>query len=156
MAPLGGLPATQAAGRRLQNAVRETRTWDRRFAVLDSFLSRGRRRGAPPVAGGDQPGSCLWPAIGRLPIGRIADDVGWSRKHLIARFGQQVGLTPKTAARLVRFDQVLRRVETRRTARWDQVAADAGYADQAHLIRDFHAFAGVTPTAYLERLRATA
>lgn len=52
------------------------------------------------------------------PIGRIADEVGWSHKHLITRFRQQVGLTPKTAARLIRFDQVSRRLDGQRNVDW--------------------------------------
>jgi AraC-like DNA-binding protein len=145
-----------AAGRRVQETVREAPTWERRFAVLDAFLVRAADEGPHPSPEVAMAWQRLLASGGRLPIGRLADDVEWSHKHLITRFSQQVGLTPKTAARLVRFEQVLRRIGARRTARWDQLAADAGYADQAHLIRDFHAFAGVTPTGYLDRLRASA
>jgi AraC-like DNA-binding protein len=67
---------------------------------------------------------------------------------LITRFRQQVGLPPKTAARLIRFDAVWRRLADRPPARWDQIAAECGYADQAHLIRDFRQFTGATPTEF--------
>jgi methylphosphotriester-DNA--protein-cysteine methyltransferase len=70
-------------------------------------------------------------------------------KHLITRFRQQVGLRPKTAARLVRFDEVSRRLDRHRPLDWGQLAADVGYADQAHLIRDFREFTGSTPTGFL-------
>ena len=60
----------------------------------------------------------------------------------------QVGLRPKTAARLVRLNRVWQRLDERRPLDWGQVAADAGYADQAHLIRDFHQFTGTTPTVF--------
>jgi transcriptional regulator GlxA family with amidase domain len=72
---------------------------------------------------------------------------------LITRFTQQIGVTPKTAARLVRFER-LARVRHDRAPRWDEVAAEGGYADQAHLIRDFRAFSGATPAAYAERMRS--
>jgi transcriptional regulator GlxA family with amidase domain len=85
------------------------------------------------------------------PISRIADEVGWSHRHLIARFRQQVGLTPKIGARLVRLDAVWRHIEKRGPLDWGQVAADAGYADQAHLIRDFRQFTGTTPAEFLAR-----
>jgi len=83
-----------------------------------------------------------------VPIGQVADEVGWSHKHLIVQFRRQAGLRPKTAARLIRFDRVWRHVDQRRPLDWGQVAADTGYADQAHLIRDFRQFTGITPTGY--------
>jgi hypothetical protein len=55
---------------------------------------------------------------GAVPIGRIAHEVGWSHKHLIARFSQQVGLRPKTAARLVRLNRVWQRLDERRPLDW--------------------------------------
>jgi AraC-like DNA-binding protein len=70
-------------------------------------------------------------------------------KSSITRFRQQVGLPPKTAARLVRFGAVWRRPATHPAARWDAIASDSGYADQAHWIRDFHQFTGASPTAFL-------
>jgi transcriptional regulator GlxA family with amidase domain len=79
--------------------------------------------------------------------------VGWSHRHLIARFRQQIGLSPKTAARLVRFDGVWRRLDQRRRPSWAQIAGEAGYADQAHLVRDFREFTGTTPTDFVARTR---
>jgi transcriptional regulator GlxA family with amidase domain len=90
---------------------------------------------------------------GAVPIGRLAKEVGWSHRHLIVRFRQQVGLGPKTAARLVRFDGVCRHLDQARgRLDWGRVAAEAGYADQAHLIREFRQFTGTTPTEFLARM----
>ena len=88
---------------------------------------------------------------GTVPIAQLAEEVGWSHKRLIARFRHQLGLRPKTAARLVRFEGVLRRLDERRGLDWGQIAREAGYADQAHLIRDFHQFTGATPTEFAAR-----
>ena len=141
-----------AAGRRLAEQLRETPSWRERFALLDRFLlSRlaGGPRPAPEVV---RAWERLVATGGAVPIGRLADDVGWSHRHLIARFRRQVGLRPKTVARLVRFDGVCRRLD-RAGGRldWALVAAEAGYADQAHLVRDFRQFAGTTPTQFLAR-----
>jgi methylphosphotriester-DNA--protein-cysteine methyltransferase len=113
------------------------------------MASPGRRTAsaaAPPQVG------WAWRRLvttgGTVPIGQIADEVGWSHKHLIVQFRRQAGLRPKTAARLIRFDRVWRHVDQRRPLDWGQVAADTGYADQAHLIRDFRQFTGNTPTGY--------
>jgi len=140
-----------ADGRRLAEQLREAPTWRQRFALLDRFLLRRLARGPRPSPEVGWAWERLVASGGAVPIRRIADEVGWSHKHLIARFRQQVGLRPKTAARLVRFDGVLRRLDERRPLDWGRVAAEAGYADQAHLIREFRGFSGTTPTEFQAR-----
>src|SRR4029453_6466375 len=87
------------AGRRLGEQLRETPGRRGRVARLDQFLLGG-------MAGGPRPSpevGWAWQRLvttgGGVPIGRIADEVGWSQRHLIVRFRQQVGLRPKTTAR---------------------------------------------------------
>ena len=60
-----------------------------------------------------------------------------------------MGLAPKTIARLMRFRRVVDRNPADLSARWTEIALDAGYFDQAHLIRDFRQFAGMTPVEFL-------
>jgi AraC-like DNA-binding protein len=95
--------------------------------------------------------SRLWQSGGRARIESLATEIGCSRRYLHARFREQVGLAPKTVARLIRFGAVRRRIE-RTPARWADVAYDCGYADQAHLNRDFRELAGTTPTDFVSRL----
>lgn len=92
----------------------------------------------------DQTGGCLG-------IGRLAAEIGCSRKHLVAGFGSEIGLPPKTLARILRFARVLRRLDGADRPAWAEIALDCGYYDQAHLIRDFRQFAGTTPAAWLRR-----
>lgn len=139
------------AGRRLTEQLREVRGWRQRFTLLDQFLLRRMASGPRPSPEVGWAWRRLVASGGAVPISRIAGEVGWSHRHLIARFRQQVGLTPKTGARLVRLDAVWQRIEKRRPLDWGQVAAEAGYADQAHLIRDFRQFTGTTPAGFLAR-----
>jgi AraC-like DNA-binding protein len=78
-------------------------------------------------------------------VDRLADEVGWSRKRLSARFRSQLGITPKRAARLVRFDHAAHLLAVGRNAA--DVAAESGYVDQPHLHREVKSFTGLTPTA---------
>lgn len=91
------------------------------------------------------------PAYMEIWLSRLAREVGWSHKHLITRFKQQVGLPTKTTARLARLDAVWRGLANLQPARWGAIVADSGYADQARLIRDFHKFVGGSPTAFFAR-----
>ena len=82
----------------------------------------------------------------RSRIGALADELGWSRRHLAATVRQELGMAPKPLARLLRFEGALQRL--RAGADLADAALDSGYYDQAHFNRDFRAFAGVTPTEY--------
>jgi AraC-like DNA-binding protein len=84
----------------------------------------------------------------------VAADLGVSERHLRRVFRETVGVSPKTFARLARFHHALRAARDDGHAGWARIAADAGYYDQAHLIAEFRAIAGVTPQALLGELRA--
>jgi len=82
----------------------------------------------------------------------FSNDIGYQDDGyfdaLVRTFEQAVGLKPKTYARLRRFDRVLARHAAEPDASWADIAAAEGYTDQAHLSREFRAFAGVTPGRY--------
>lgn len=143
-----------AAGTRLGEMVRDAPTWGERFALVDHFLLRRLETGPQPSPEVAWAWRRLVDTGGAVPIRRIAGEVGWSHKHLIARFKHQVGLPPKTAARLVRFERVRRRLDRRSEMSWADIAAESGYADQAHLVREFRGFTGTTPTGFVTHGRA--
>ncbi|MFF8874255.1 helix-turn-helix domain-containing protein [Streptomyces massasporeus] len=86
------------------------------------------------------------------PVGEVADRLGWTTGRLARRCTGQLGLTPKRYARIRRFQRLLRRVNAGHgPPDWAVLAADCGYHDQAHLIHEFRALAGITPTVYAPR-----
>jgi AraC-like DNA-binding protein len=137
-----------ADGRRLAEQLRDTPSWRQRLALMDRFLLERLERGPRPSPEVGWAWRRLVATGGAVPIGQLACEVGWSHKHLLTRFRRQVGLRPKTAARLIRFDGVWRYLDGRRPLDWGRVAAEVGYADQAHLAREFRQFTGTTPTAF--------
>ena len=88
---------------------------------------------------------------GGIGIAALADEIGCSRKHLAAQFREHVGLTPKTIARILRFQQVLQLVSRSDQVDWAEIAQAAGYSDQAHFSHDFRRLSGLTPGAYLQQ-----
>lgn len=87
---------------------------------------------------------------GRVAIDRLADRVGLTRRHLERRFRAQVGIAPKRLARIARFQYALGLIERGDARRQGaRTAAECGYADQPHFVRDFRAFTGQSPDAYL-------
>ena len=88
---------------------------------------------------------------GRVQVSRLAESIGCSRKHLTVRFTRAFGMPPKVMGRVLRFDHALQRVRVGRFTSWADLAASCGYADQAHLGREFLALAGDWPSALLRR-----
>ncbi|MGW2145323.1 helix-turn-helix domain-containing protein [Nonomuraea bangladeshensis] len=128
-----------------QERLREARSWHERFAIAESALVRR----ADPRRAVDPEVAFSWRRMvagrGRVRVGRLVAETGWSRKRLWSRFRGQIGLTPKRVAQLIRFDHAAHRLAAGQRAA--SVAARCGYADQSHLNRDVMAFAGMTPTA---------
>lgn len=116
---------------------------------LDEDLLRLADRGPDPAPEVAWVWRRLTEAHGNVPITALAAQVGWSRRHLVNRFHAQVGLPPKTVARILRFEELLRRLPT--ATRPADTALACGYYDQAHMNRDFREFAGTTPGEYLKR-----
>jgi methylphosphotriester-DNA--protein-cysteine methyltransferase len=89
----------------------------------------------------------------RVPqIERIADacrDTGLSQRRFGSVFREHVGMSPKRYARLQRFRAVVDSVQRGARIEWSRVAADCGFYDQPHLVREFREFAGMTPSAYV-------
>jgi AraC-like DNA-binding protein len=140
----------------LLERLRDTPGAEARFAAVDAFIESRLDAAPPPAAGVVHAWHRLVQTQGRMPIQRLAADVGWSRKHLNARFKEQVGLPPKTLARVLRFREVIRLLDAGARAPLSHIALRAGYYDQAHFNRDFRQFAGCPPGAFIARRQAAA
>jgi AraC-like DNA-binding protein len=164
-----------ALARSLMSRIVAADSWIDRFAAMESLIAERLSNAEIPVSIGSA-WRRLVAADGRIALGSLASDAGCSHRTLIARFQTWVGLPPKTVARLLRFNRVLRSLDrlsrTRanelvskpyievtqaddlhvRAIPWADLAADCGYVDQAHLIKDFREFAGSTPQAFLRQV----
>ena len=136
-----------AEARRLSEQVQSAQTWDERGRLLDDFLLDRATHGPQPSPEVTHAWHLLVRSGGRNTISGLARQVGWSHKHLITKFKQQVGVAPHTAARLLRLSTVWQHLDHDQT--WARIAAESGYADQAHLIREFRHFTGTTPAALI-------
>jgi len=134
--------------RELVDRLREARSWSARFELLDDFLLRRLARSVDPSPEIEWSWARLHGSHGRAPIHELADELGWSHRRLIARFRDQIGLAPKTFARVIRFDRAVKQLRAPTTRNLAEIAFDCGYFDQAHLNREFREFAGTTPGAF--------
>ena len=139
--------------------------WPERFAALDEILLR---RLAVTAATATRAATAATPAApevrfawrqllrtgGTARISDLAAETGWSGRHLTSRFRTEIGLTPKGAARVIRFDRarhlLIRQASDKSSGyRLADLAAACGYFDQAHLAREFRALAGCPPSQWV-------
>jgi AraC-like DNA-binding protein len=157
-----GLPLHELAGRtvaldavlgtradRLTERLAELDDWGERFELLDSTLASRLDDARPPSQGVVWAWQRLSATHGRVPIGELAEELGWSRKLLVARFREEVGLSPKPLARLLRFERTKALLEREDRLGLARLARECGYYDQAHLSNEFRRITGTTPAAYV-------
>ncbi|HXV76032.1 MAG TPA: DUF6597 domain-containing transcriptional factor [Candidatus Polarisedimenticolaceae bacterium] len=153
----------------LRDRLLEARTTAGKMAAVEGWLldrAAGRLERNPVV---EFLADRLFAPAG-IRISNLVAEIGYSQRHVLALFRKWVGLTPKQYGRIRRFQQVLADVShgangpdamaaypsplTRLTEpEWVDLALRHGYYDQAHLIRDFNEFAGLSPGAYVAAYR---
>ena len=149
-----------ATGDRLLQRLADTASWADRLDLLDHEF--GDLVSSAP-GGVDREASVLSPEVdwvrrqllrshGALRVEPLMDETGWSRRHVTERFRRQLGVSPKSYARLLRFEHasaLLSELATTPGRTVADVAIAAGYYDQSHLTRDFVAMGGLTPGAFV-------
>jgi AraC-like DNA-binding protein len=88
---------------------------------------------------------------GSVPVTGIADEMGLSRRHLSQLVRAELGVAPKTAARILRFGKARRYLRASRTASLADTAVICGYYDQSHLANDWKQLAGCTPREWMSQ-----
>ncbi|GAA0615474.1 AraC family transcriptional regulator [Kribbella sandramycini] len=140
-----------SSGAQLISQLRSVVGWRERFDLLEGALLR--RWATPPASGVRAEVGWAWRRLcetgGAIGVQELAAEVGWSRRHLTERFGAEYGLAPKVAGRVLRFEQAVARLRQEPTLRLAELAATFGYADQAHLTREWQAIAGCTPRRWM-------
>jgi len=140
------VPLDQVLDGAVVERLADTGDWDSRFALLDATLAPrlADSRPSPEV-------SWAWRRLrvthGRVAIGELAAELGWSRKRIVARFRDEIGLPPKAVARLLRFEHAR---ELAGTMSWGELAFECGFSDQPHLIAEFRRITGRTPETFLQ------
>jgi AraC-like DNA-binding protein len=154
--------------------IGQARNWSERFAAMEFLIAERILEREPPG-----PASWVFARLathdGRIAMRTLAAGAECSDRHLIALFRASVGLPPKAVARLFRFNRVVRLLNGFSPARagelagkpfievskpeglrmvvdWADIAAQSGYFDQSHFIKEFRRFAGATPAAFVRQV----
>jgi len=129
----------------LTEQLRATPGWEGRFDLLEAAIARRLEAGSPPALELRWAWGRLAASHGRVAIGALAAELGWSHRRLIAQFREHVGMPPKRVARILRFDRACSLLEGAASPSLAAIAYECGYSDQPHFTREFRALAGITP-----------
>jgi len=123
-----------------------------RLGILARGLEARRADGPAPDRGVAGCVATIRHSGGRVPVERLAARLGVSDRQLRRRFAASVGVGPRELGRIVRLQGLLAAARRDLSAGWTQLALDAGYYDQSHMIGDFRRWAGESPARHLSRL----
>ena len=120
-------------------------SWDMRFAIVEGLLCEAIRerdaRRRPAVWAAQR----IEAAGGALEIRELCDELGYSHKHVVTLFREDIGMSPKQYACLVRFDALIQQLRAAPQLGWAELALRLGYSDQSHLVREVRRFSGIPP-----------
>jgi AraC-like DNA-binding protein len=137
----------QGKARRLMHRLARARGREAGWALVEAWLLERLQAGSGHASVAKPAVDLVLRARGRLRIDALADRLGWGRRRLERAFARDLGIGPKLFARIVRLNGVLATLGEAERARAVDLALDAGYFDQAHLLRDFRLLAGRRPLA---------
>ena len=146
---LAGIVGRAAAGALLRS-LRRARTPAQKFAAAEHWLAARLAEALPRRSTSARAVALIREGRGQARIDDVARSLGWSRRRIERAFARDLGIRPKVYARIVRLNAVLAALDDAERPRAVDLALEAGYFDQAHLLRDFRILAGRTPRSRRE------
>ncbi len=141
-------------GGALRDQLLHARCLSERFAIAEAWLLRRLRPRLAPSPLVAWALGRIEASAGQVAVDDLAREAGVSRKHLAGLFRRQVGLGAKSLARVHRFRAAVAMLAGRERVPWAELAAQCGYYDQSHLVRDFQAFSGLAPGQFVRHAMA--
>ncbi|MFN7119458.1 MAG: DUF6597 domain-containing transcriptional factor [Saprospiraceae bacterium] len=132
-------------GTHLLERLREAKTNIARIALIEAFFKQQLHFAAAENNYFLEALRRIRQAGGNLSIEYLSKSLQVGERQLQRTFKEKLGLSPKLYHRIVRFSQTYTDIQQQDHFNWADVALSHDYADQAHFIRDFKEFAGVTP-----------
>lgn len=117
-----------------------------REALETHLIELARQQGG--LGAGVQAARHIYQSLGRVRVAELAEALNISRSTLERQFAQQVGVNAKTLARVVRFDAANTRIRLDPSVPMADLTFELGFFDQAHLINEFKALSGMTPSTF--------
>jgi AraC-like DNA-binding protein len=145
------------AGSELEQTIIHSKSNRQRIELIENFL----------LARLEKPGTIdniaracvetILKAQGQLEVTELADKLNIHRRNMERKFRTAVGMSPKQLSRVVRLQSALKLLEKNKYSNLTSLAYESGYYDQAHFIKDFKEFTGISPRSFFaENLKLSA
>lgn len=136
----------------LEQRLGDFRTFEERASIANDFLLR-RARQVGVMDGVSAVAEHMIRGFAGVKIAELARQAGLSLRQFERRFDRQIGMGPKMFARVVRFEAAMDCMTRSGADSWADLAYRFGYFDQMHMVHEFAALAGDTPTGTLNVFR---
>jgi AraC-like DNA-binding protein len=150
----GDFDGEEVLGRRINELyarLGEVFAFHERVQIADSFLT-SIRPDSESVNAIIRTAQAMIGNNGSVRVSELAHETGYGLRQFERRFGQEIGISPKLYARIIRFEAALKRRAIAPTTRWTDIAHDLGYHDQMHMVHDFTRLCGDSPDAIARQL----
>jgi len=135
----------------LRNRIKEATSIENKFTLLENNLLRYYRSSLEENPFVKYVINRIIAKPNKISLKEVADDAGYSQKHIIKIFKKNVGTTPKEFLKIIRFQKAIEEIELRKEVNWASLAFDCGFYDQSHFIANFKTFSGFTPAEYMKQ-----
>jgi AraC-like DNA-binding protein len=125
-------------------------TYPAMITVVNNFVRSLIKKQQKPKLLLDDACTLLLQKNGSLSIDALAKQACLSTKQLDRKFNERKGVNPKLYAKIIRFDRAFRFKNSHSHLDWLRIAVECNYYDYQHLVKDYKAFTGLSPTAFHE------
>ncbi len=135
-------------GARLQTMVGDAEDPQQKIVLLQTALTHLLQQNDKEYALLDHPLDLLAQTHGMMPVQELAAHIGYTRRYLDMLFQEHVGVSPKSLASILRFQEVYQGWMQHKSPTFFSNHWPAYYYDQSHFIKEFKRFTGFTPQHY--------
>jgi len=140
----------KALARKLEQKIIAASNTQERIAIIEDFLLQKFRSEATIESIAKSTVDAILATKGSISITAILQDDVAKRRQLERMFEKQIGISPKQLGKVIRLQTALQMLLNGQSENLTHIAYESDYYDQAHFIKDFKEFTGITPKAFLE------
>ncbi len=135
-------------GLRLETEILSAATTEERIRIVERFLLERLISAASIDKIAKECSGLMLELNGQLSVNELSDQLNVNRRQLERKFTSAIGLSPKQLSKIIRLQATLKMIANGQFTSLTAIAYEGNYYDQAHFIKDFKEFTGVSPKQF--------